>query len=70
MIGGQNDPVRLLQALRRQGITHLFGGIGSFAGMEPHLRLLYRNPASRLGGVRFFREPPTEDTAVFELVLQ
>jgi hypothetical protein len=29
---------------------------------------MYRNPSSRLGGVRFFREPPTEATAVFEII--
>jgi hypothetical protein len=62
-----NDPERLLQACRRQGITHLYGGIGSFPGLQAHLRAVYRNPSSRLGGVRFFREPPTEDTAVFVL---
>jgi hypothetical protein len=63
-----NDPGRFLQACRRQGITHLFGNIESFAGVQAHLRTIYRNPSSRLGGVRFFREPPTEETAVFEIV--
>ena len=63
-----NNPALLLEACRRQGITHLFGAAGSFPGIEEHLRAVYRNPSSRLGGVRFFREPPTEETAVFEIV--
>jgi hypothetical protein len=62
-----NDPARFLKACRRQGITHLFGNPGSFPGLETHLRAVYRNPESRLGGVRFFREPPTEETVVFVL---
>jgi hypothetical protein len=62
-----SDPDRFLLACRRQGITHLFGAAGSFPGLRPHLREMYRNPSSRLGGVRFFREPPTEATAVFVL---
>ncbi len=63
-----NDANAFLTACRRQGITHLFGNIDSFPGLQPHLRTIYRNPSSRLGGVRFFREPPTEATAVFEIV--
>ena len=63
-----NDSGRFLEACRRQGITHLFGGADSFPGLRVHLRAVYQNPASRLGGVRFFREPPTEATAVFEIV--
>jgi hypothetical protein len=63
-----NDPGLFLEACRRQGITHLFGGVESFPGVQAHLHTVYRNPASRLGGVRFFREPPTEETAVFEIV--
>lgn len=62
------DPGRLLGACRRQGITHLFGGADSFPELREHLRAIYKNPASRLGGARFFREPPTEATAVFEIV--
>lgn len=57
-----------LRACIRQGVTHLFGGAHDFDGILPRLRLVYENPASRLGGVRFFREPPTEHTAVFEIV--
>ena len=63
-----NDPDRFLKACRRQGITHLFGAAGSFSNVQAHLRTVYRNPSSRLGGVRFFRAPPTEDSAVFEIV--
>jgi hypothetical protein len=59
---------RLLAACRRQRITHVFGARGDFDAIRPSLRLVYENPASRLGGVRFFREPPTEATAVFEIV--
>ena len=62
------DASRLIEACRRQGITYLFGNIDSFPGLREHLREIYRNPSSRLGGVRFFREPPTEATAVFEIV--
>jgi hypothetical protein len=63
-----NDPQRLLDACRRQGVTHLFGRTTSFADIRTNLRPIYENPASRRGGVRFFREPPTEETAVFEIV--
>jgi hypothetical protein len=62
------DPQRLLEACRRQGITHLFGGADNFLELREHLRVIYQNPSSRLGGVHFFRESPTEPTAVFEIV--
>jgi hypothetical protein len=62
------DPHRLLDACRRQGITHLFGSADSFPELREHLRVIYQNPASRLGGVHFFRESPTQSTAVFEIV--
>jgi hypothetical protein len=62
-----DDSSRLLEALRRQQITHLFGSADSFPDLRPHLRAIYQNPSSRLGGVRFFREPPSEPTAVFEI---
>ncbi len=62
------DASRFLEACRRQGITHLFGAVDSFPELQAHLRTIYRNPSSRLGGVRFFREPPTEATAVFEIL--
>jgi hypothetical protein len=63
-----NDTGRFLDACRRQGITHLFGNVDSFPNLRGHLRTIYQNPSSRLGGVRFFREPPTEATAVFEII--
>jgi hypothetical protein len=63
-----NDAGRFLDACRRQRITHLFGNVESFPSVRGHLRTIYSNPSSRLGGVRFFREPPTESTAVFEIV--
>ena len=62
------DADRFLDACRRQGITHLFGSANSFPQLRDRLRVIYQNPHSRLGGVRFFREPPTEPTAVFEIV--
>jgi hypothetical protein len=62
------DPLKFLEACRRQGITHLFGSADSYADLREHLRVIYQNPTSRLGGSRFFREPPTESTAVFEIV--
>jgi hypothetical protein len=63
-----NDATRLLDACHHLGITHLFGDVDSFPDLREHLRVIYRNPVSRLGGVRFFREPPTEATAVFEIL--
>jgi hypothetical protein len=63
-----DPPDRLLAALRRQHITHLFGPPADFAGLLPYLRVVHENAASRLGGVRFFRQPPTEATAVFALI--
>jgi len=63
-----DDPHRFLEACRRQKITHLFGRSDSFFSIRKHLRPIYQNPRSRQGGVRFFREPPTESTVVFEIV--
>jgi hypothetical protein len=62
------DPQRFLEACQRQGITHLFGRSDSFAAIRGSLRPIHENPVSRRGGVRFFREPPTESTTVFEIV--
>ena len=66
--GELERPDLMLFAARRQGITHLFGTAGSFAAVRLHLRVVHENPASRLGGVRFLREPPSEPTAVFQIV--
>jgi hypothetical protein len=63
-----SDPERLIAAYHRQGITHLFGSERSFAALADRVRPIYRNPSSRRGGVRFFREPPVEATAVFEIL--
>jgi hypothetical protein len=63
-----NDADRFLEACRRQGITHLFGSMDSFSPVHARLRVVYQNAQSRIGGARFFREPPTESTAVFEIV--
>ena len=62
------NPHQLLDACRRQSITHLFGSADSFPELREHLRVIYQNPASRLGGVHFFRESPSESTALFEIV--
>jgi len=62
------DPTLLLAACRRQRITHLFVGANVDPTLMRHLRQVHTNPESRLGGVRFFREPPREATAIFEIV--
>jgi len=36
--------------------------------IEPQLRLVYENPASRLGDVHFFRATPVEAMAIFEIL--
>jgi hypothetical protein len=64
------DPERLVEALRRQRVTYLFGGVDDFAAIRGSIRVVYQNPSSRLGGVRFFRAPPSIPTAVFELSTQ
>jgi len=63
-----DTPASLLAALRRQHVTHVFGRPVEFREMLPHLRLVRANPQSRLGGVRFFRAPPTEATAIYEVI--
>jgi hypothetical protein len=63
-----DDPDRFLAACRRAGVTHLFGQASSFSSVRSSLRPIYQNPSSRLGGVRFFRMPPSEATAVFEIM--
>nr|MBA3271957.1 hypothetical protein [Acidobacteriota bacterium] len=62
-----SSPERLLDACVRQRITHVFGTRADMLGMESRLIEVYVNPASRLGGRRFFREPPTEETVLFEI---
>src|SRR5262249_21603922 len=62
------SPGRLLAALGRQHVTHLFGAAGDFDALAPHVRLVHANALARLGGVRFFREPPTESTVLYEIV--
>ena len=63
----EGDPERFLSALRRQRVTHLFLPLGSRPALESRLRRIHRNPASRLGGTRFLREPFTIPTAVYEI---
>jgi hypothetical protein len=62
------DPARLLTALQRQRVTHLFVRPEIVPGLGSQVRVIHDNPASRLGGVRFFREPPTEPTAILEIL--
>jgi hypothetical protein len=64
------EPPRLIEALRRQGITHLFGEPNSFDALAPAVRMIHVNPTSMLGGSRFFREPYREPSAVFEVVVR
>jgi hypothetical protein len=54
--------------LRRQHITHLFAHADNFTQVRNQLRVVYQNPAFRLGGRRFFREPPVEATVVYALL--
>ena len=64
-----NDPALLLDACRRQGITHLFAAPGAFAAsLDPRLRVVYDNPASLRGGEHFFVAPRTEHTTLFEIL--
>lgn len=62
------DPKQMLDACRRQGITHLYSGADSFPDLRDQLRVIYQNPASLQGGTHFFRKSPTEATAVFEII--
>jgi hypothetical protein len=59
---------RLLAACRRRGVTHVFTARHDLADVDSQLRLVYDNPASRLGDVHFFRAPPVEATAIFEIL--
>ncbi len=59
---------RFLAACRRQGVTHLFAAQGEFDDVRSQLRLVYENPASRLGDVHFFRPAPSEATVIFEIL--
>jgi hypothetical protein len=58
----------LLAACRRQGITHVFTARDDLADVAPQLRLVYENPASRLGDAHFFRATPVDATAIFEIL--
>jgi len=58
---------RFLAACRRQRITHLFAAQGEFDDVGSQLRVVYENPASRLGDVHFFRPAPSEATVIFEI---
>lgn len=53
-------------ALERHGFTHVFGDL-QIEGLDQWLVEIYTNPASRIGGASFFRDPPTMSVSVFEL---
>ena len=59
-------------ALRARGVTHLFLAEPAHLPFSlegsPRLRKLRSNPASRLGGTRLLREPPTQATSIYEIV--
>jgi hypothetical protein len=64
-----NNPALLLDACRRQGITHLLGTSRSFPeSLAPRLRVVYDNPASLRGGEHFFRAAGTSHTRLFEIL--
>jgi hypothetical protein len=62
-----DDPVRLRTALARGRFTYLFGPPDAFTGLVDALELVRANPASRVGGSSFFREPRTEATAIYRI---
>jgi hypothetical protein len=62
-----DDPARLRAALTRRRFTYLFGPPEAFAGIADALELVRANPASRVGGSSFFREPRTEATAIYRI---
>jgi hypothetical protein len=61
------DPAKLRAALTRQRFTYLFGPPDAVAGLADALELVHENPASRVGGSSFFREPRTEATAIYRI---
>jgi len=61
------DVTQLRLALKRQGFTHLFAEPDQLKELEAWLVPVYTNPNSRLGGVHFFRSPPTVPVSVFAL---
>jgi hypothetical protein len=62
-----DDLARLLPALRRQGVTHVFGPPDRLAPIVDQLELIHEHPASRVGGSSFFRDPPTAAVAIYRL---
>jgi hypothetical protein len=62
------DPDRLRAALDREHVTHLFGPPDAFSDLARSLKLVYENPASRVGGSSFFRSPRSEPTAIFKVL--
>jgi hypothetical protein len=64
------EPTQLMDALRRQGITHLFAEPASFIAIAPAVKVIYSNRESVLGGSRFFRDPYREPSAIFEVVVR
>jgi hypothetical protein len=64
-----NDPALLLQACRRQRITHLLAAPRAFpAALSPHLRVVYDNPSALRGGEHFFLPARTEHVTLFGIL--
>jgi hypothetical protein len=62
------DHDRLLAACRRRRVTHIFTARHDLADVESQLRLVFEDAHSRLGDARFFRSPPIDATAIFEIL--
>jgi hypothetical protein len=62
------DHRRLLAACRRQRVTHIFTARHDLADVESQLRLVFEDPESRRGDAHFFRSPPSDATAIFEIL--
>jgi hypothetical protein len=62
------DNRRLLDECRARGVTHVFANPHEFDDVATQVRMVYLNPASRLGDAHFFRPAPVAATAIFEVL--
>jgi hypothetical protein len=62
------DHRRLLAACRRQHVTHIFTARHDLDDVASQLRLVFEDPSSQRGDAHFFRAPPGEATAIFEIL--
>jgi hypothetical protein len=62
------DHRRRLDECRARGVTHIFTVRHELDDVAEQLRVVYENPASRLGDTHFFRAAPVDATAIFEIV--